>query len=229
MKFSSLAWGAILFYYKSSGDKKYVKLFRDTEFILKVRQTPWEVAHDEFEEKIIFGFVSSVGLRLPAVRGSESLLSQIIELHPHISSLQGLTIRDCDLSNADLINSITQIYDKFNSIQGFWVTGISKISHVLNDALFVTMNLSTSSHFGLFGGAEDFVKWLKLTQENALEVTEDFKTLGLPGLPEEFLSEKLGYTHYGCRKSLARFIDEYFWLTTSENLPVPPKWLPPPL
>jgi hypothetical protein len=229
MKFGDLAWAALLFYYKSSGDRKYVKLFRDTDFVSKLRQTPWEVAHDEFEEKIVFGFISSVGLRLPAVRGKDSLLTPIIDLHPYISSLQGASLRDCDLSDETLLDSIRQIYDRFYSIHGFWVTGISKISHVLNDSLFVTINLSTSSYFGLFGGSEDFIKWLKLTQENAQEVTEDFQALGLPGSPEGFLSDKLGYTDYGCQKSLARFIDEYFWLTTSENLPVPPKWLPPSL
>ena len=229
VKFTDLAWGALLFYYKSSGDRKYVKLFRDTDFISKLRQTPWEVPPDEFEDKVIFGFISSVGLRLPAVRGKDTLLTQIIELHPNISSLQGLNLIDCDLSNEDLLNSIGQIYDRFCSIHGFWVTGISKISHVLNDSLFVTLNLSTSSYFGLFGGSEDFIKWLRLMQENAQEVNKDFQALGFPGSPEEFLSDKLGYTHYGCQKSLARFIDEYFWLTTSENLPVPPKWLPPSL
>ncbi len=226
LKFRDLAWAALLYYYKSSGDRKYVKLFRDTEFISKLRQTPWDVTYEEFEAKVIFGFISSVGLRLPAVRGEDNILSQIIELQPFTSSLQGIRLYDCDLSDEDLQNNIRQIYDRFRSIHGFWVTGISKIAHILNDSLFVALNLSTSSYFGLFGGSEDFIKWLGLTKQSAQEVTEDFHTLGLPDSPEEFLSDKLGYTHFGCQKSLARFIDEYFWLTTSENLPIPPKWLP---
>lgn len=227
MKFGDLSWAALLYYYKSGGDRKYVKLFRDTEFISKLRQTPWDIPYEEFESKVIFGFISSVGLRLPAVRGKNNLLTQIIDLQPSMSVLQDICLRDCDFSNEDLLNSIRQIYDSFSSIHGFWVTGISKIGHVLNDSLFVALNLSTSSYFGLFGGSEDFIKWLRLTQESALEVVEDFYELGLPGSPEEFLSNKLGYANYGCQKSLARFIDEYFWLTTSENLPIPPKWLPP--
>ena len=226
MKFSDLSWAALLYYYKSGGDRKYVKLFRDTEFIAKLRQTPWDIPYEEFEAKVIFGFISSVGLRLPAVRGKDNLLTQIIDLHPSISNLQNQRLSDCDLSDEALLESIRQIYDRFSGIHGFWVTGISKISHVLNDSLFAALNLSTSSYFGLFGGSEDFIKWLKLTQESAQEVVEDFNSLGLPESPEEFLSDKLGYTNYGCQKSLARFIDEYFWLTTSENLPIPPKWLP---
>lgn len=65
MKFGDLAWAAFLHYYKSSGDKKYVKLFRDTSFISKLRETPWIVSYDEFEAKVISGFVNSIGLRLP--------------------------------------------------------------------------------------------------------------------------------------------------------------------
>jgi hypothetical protein len=227
LKFSDLAWAALLYYYRSSGDGKYVKLLRDTDFISRLRQTPQDVSYEEFEAKVIFGFISSVGLRLPVVTREGNILAQIVELHPCISSLQDKCLRECDLSDEDLLKNIRQIYDSLHTIHGLWLTGISKIAHILNDSLFVALNLGTSSHFGLLGEAEDFIKWLRITQQSAQEVTEDFYSLGLPGSPEEFLSEKLGYTNYGCQKSLARFIDEYFWLTTSENLPVPPKWLPP--
>lgn len=227
MKFDELGWAALLYYYKSSGDRKYVKLFRDTEFILRLRQTPWQVAYQEFEEKVIFGFISSVGLRLPAVRDKENITAQIVELHPSIVSLQNVCLLDCDFSNEDVLKNISQIYNKLHAIHGFWLTGISKIAHILNDSLFVPLNLSTLSYFGLLGEAEDFIKWLKIAQQHAKEVVEDFGGRGLPGTAQEFLSDKLGYTNYGCQKSLARFIDEYFWLTTTENLPVPPKWLPP--
>ena len=229
MKFNDLAWAAILYYYKSSGDRKYVKLFRDTAFISKLRQMPWDVPYEEFETKVIYGFISSIGLRLPAVRGEENVLAHIVELHPCIASFQGVCLHDCDLSNEDLQNNIREMYDRLHAIHGFWLTGISKVAHLLNDSLFVALNLGTSSYFGLLGGAEDFIKWLRIVQQSAREVTEDFYTLGLPGSPEEFLSKQLGYMHYGCQKSLTRFIDEYYWLTTSENLPVPPKWLPPSL
>ncbi len=227
MKFSDLAWAALLYYYKSSGDRKYVKLFRDTAFITKLRQTPWDVTHEEFEEKVIFGFISSVGLRLPAMKQKGNVLAQIIELHPCIAALQDVQLHNCDLSDEGLVQNIRQIYDKLHAIHGFWLTGISKIAHVLNDSLFVPINLSTSSYFGLLGEADDFIKWLRIAQQSAQEAIQDFSSQALPNSPEEFLSQKLGYTNYGCQKSLARLIDEYFWLTTSENLPVPPRWLPP--
>ena len=227
MKFADLAWAALLYYYKSSGDRKYVKLLRDDSFIGRLRKTPQDIPFEEFEAKVIFGFISSIGLRLPVVKGEDNILAQIVELAPCISALEGQTLHDCDFGNDELLGHIRRIYDSLHTVHGLWLTGISKIAHILNDNLFVPVNLGTSSHLGLLGEADDFIKWLRITQQSAREATEDFYNLGLPGMPEEFLSKKLGYMNYGCQKSLARFIDEYYWLTTSENLPVPPPWLPP--
>ena len=227
MKFGDLAWATFLYYYKSCGDKKYVKLFRDTTFITQLRQSPEDIKYGEFEEKVISGFISSIGLRLPPTRKSTNILSEIIELKPFVTGLQDISLHDCDLSDEKLLANIRGIYDRLHSIHGFWITGISKITHILNDSLFAALNLGTLSHFGLIGDTDSFINWLKIAQENAQEATEDFFEMGLEGSPESYLSEKLGYTTYGCNKSIARFIDEYYWLTTSENLPIPPRWVPP--
>jgi hypothetical protein len=226
VKFSDLAWAAILHYYKSSGDRKYVKLFRDTTFISELRATPWDVPYEEFETKVLSGFLNSIGLRLPVGKRGGNILAEIIKLRHQIASLQGLRLLDCDFTDKDLVQNIRQIYNGLDSVDGLWVTGISKIAHALNDSLFVALDLRTSKHFGLRGKADDYIKWLGIAQQQALEVTGDFQALGLPGSPEAFLSEKLGHSNYGCQKSLARFIDEYFWLTISENLPIPPNWVP---
>jgi hypothetical protein len=66
-------------------------------------------------------------------------------------------------------------------------------------------------------------------QQNAREVTEDFHAQGFSGPPEKFLSDKLGYSSHGYQKSLVKFLDEYFWLCFGDNLPVPPRWVPPPI
>ena len=67
---------------------------------------------------------------------------------------------------------------------------------------------------------------MEVTQRNAKEVTLDFHEQGLTGLPDQFLSDKLGYADHGYHKSLIKYIDEYFWLRFGENLPVPPRWIP---
>jgi len=227
VRFSDLGWAALFHYYQSNKDRKYVRLFGDTAFISKLRKTPWDVSYEEFEAKVISGFINSLGLRLPVGTRGGNVLAEVIRLRRCTSHLQGARLLDCDLSNKDLLKNIREIYRGLSAIDGLWVTGISKIAHVLNDSLFVILDLRISDYFGLSGEADDYIKWLGIAQQHALEVTSDFDALGLPGSPEAFLSEKLGYSSYGCQKSLARFIDEYFWLTTSGNLPIPPKWVPP--
>jgi len=227
VKFGDLGWAALLHYYQSNKDRRYVRLFGDGEFISKLRETPWDVSYPEFEAKVISGFVNSLGLRLPVGTRGGNVLAEIIRLRRCTSRLKGVSLLDCDLSNKNLLKNIKEIYQGLGSIDGLWVTGITKIAHALNDSLFVILDLRIAENFSLRDEADDYIEWLVLTQQHALQVTSDFEAQGLSGSPEAFLSEKLGYSSYGCQKSLARFIDEYFWLTAGENLPIPPKWLPP--
>lgn len=227
MKFSDLGWAALLHYYQSNKDRRYVRLFGDTGFISKLRETPWDVSYPEFEAKVISGFVNSLGLRLPVGTRGGNVLAEIIRLRSCTSSLKGLSLLDCDLSDKGLLKNIKEIYQGLGSIDGLWVTGITKIAHALNDSLFVILDLRTADNFSLRDEADDYIAWLGIVQQHAREVIGDFKAQGNDGSPDAFLSEKLGYSSYGCQKSLARFIDEYFWLTVGENLPIPPKWLPP--
>jgi hypothetical protein len=227
LKFRDLGWAALFHYYQSNKDRRYVRLLGDGEFISKLREAPWDVSYPEFEAKVISGFVNSLGLRLPVGTRGGNILAEIIRLRSCTSSLEGVSLLDCDLSSKSLLKDIKEIYRGLGSIDGLWVTGITKIAHVLNDSLFVILDQRIAENFSLRDEADDYIDWLVLTQQHAREVAGDFEAQGLSGSPEVFLSEKLGYSSYGCQKSLARFIDEYFWLTSSENLPIPPKWLPP--
>ena len=228
MNFNELSWAAVCFYYRSAGDKKYARTMRDAQFISKLRQTPSEVSPKEFEEKVLLDHVNIqnydllIGHRL-----AESVLAKIVELQPEISSLQDITLLDCDLADKDVTEKIKRIYASLYSVPGLWLTGVSKIAHLLNDKLLAMLNLDISDYFGLLEDHTNLVAWLKLVQQNAQEVTRDFQEQGLSGLPEKFLSQRLGYTDDGYEKSLVKFLDEYFWLRIGNGLPIPPRWVPP--
>jgi hypothetical protein len=227
VNFNDIAWAAIIFYYKSVADIKYCKILGDKPFIEKLRQTPHGITVSEFEQKVILDYVNISNYDvLIEHKLAERLLENIIDLQPDVSALQGLTLLDCDLSDNAIAKRIEKIYVSLYSVPGLWVTGVSKIAHLLNDKLLVLLNLDISSHFRLQDRNIAFNIWVKFLQDIARQVTRDFQERGYQGTPEEFISEKLGYTRYGCHKSLVKYLDEYYWLHFSDNLPIPPPWTP---
>ncbi len=227
LNFNDLAWAAVCFYYRSVADRKYCKILGDSEFITRLRQTPFEIKPEEFEQKILLDHINIesydllVGHRL-----AELLLEKIIGLQPDVAALCNRTLLDCDLSNSDVAKRIARIYSTLYSIKGLWLTGVSKIAHLLNDKLLILLNLDISTHFGVLEGSSGLIEWLKIMQGSARQVTNDFHDRGFSGTPEAFISEKLGYTRHGCHKSLAKYLDEYYWLRFADNLPIPPPWTP---
>ena len=227
MNFNQLSWGALCFYYRSAGDNKYGRIMKDTSFLSRLRESPADISVTEFEEKVILGHVNIENYDLLIGHNlAGNVLAKIIELQPDISDLKDVSLMNCNLSDSEVVEKINRIYNALYSVRGLWLTGVSKISHLLNDRLLVLLNLDISNHFKLLEGNTNLIQWLKITQKNIQEVTEDFHKQGYSGSPEEFLSDKLGYTKYGYQKSLAKFIDEYFWLRFGDNLPVPPMWTP---
>ena len=228
MNFNQLAWGAVCFYYRSAGDYRYCKSMNDTSFITKLRKAPMDISIKEFEEKVILHHINIENYDLLIGNNlARNVMSTIVKLQSEITMLEDVTLLDCDLSNSELTESIVKVYQSLYSINGLWLTGVSKIAHLLNDNLFALLNLDISNHFQLVEGTTSLDRWLKITQENMQEVTRDFKEQGFPGSPEQFLSDKLGYSEYGCQKSLVKFLDEYFWIRFGDNLPIPPRWAPP--
>jgi len=196
MNFNQLSWGALCFYYRSAGDHKYGKIMKNSSFLSRLRETPADIGVAEFEEKVILGHVNIENYDLLIGHNlAGSVLAKIIKLQPEISSLQNISLLDFDFSDSDMVENIKSLYSGLYSVRGLWLTGVSKISHLLNDRLLVLLNLDISNHFNLLEENTSLIQWLKITQKNAQEVTEDFHRQGYPGSPEEFLSDKLGYTN----------------------------------
>jgi len=228
MKFNELSWGAVCFYYRFAGDSKYCNIVRDTDFLSRLRTTPAAISTSEFEQKVILDYVDIENYDLLSGKQfAANILAKIDKLYPEISSLKDVALVDCDFSDRELLDKINMIYVELSSVYGLWVTGVSKITHILNDRLFVLTNSKICEKFKISEDNIKLVEWMKVTQRVAKEVVLDFQEQGLSGSPEQFLSDKLGYADLGCHKSLIKFIDEYFWLHFGDNLPIPPRWVPP--
>jgi hypothetical protein len=227
VNFNDIAWAAVCFYYRSVADTKYCKILGDTPFIEKLRQKPRGITASEFEQKVLLDYVNISNYDvLIEHKLAERLLEIIINLQPDVSALQGLTLIDSNLSDRAIADRIEKIYVALYSVPGLWVTGVSKIAHLLNDKLLVLLNLDISTHFRLPDGSIAVITWVKSLQDSAKQVTKDFQERGYKGTPEGFISEKLGYASQGCHKSLVKYLDEYYWLRFSDNLPIPPPWTP---
>jgi hypothetical protein len=226
MKFDDLAWAAFCYFYATKGDYKYVTLFKDRSLISTLRQNPSLVSFDDFKNKVITDFLNSWGRMFIMETTGREILSAITELPGYLAPFEEMSLLTSDLSDSKAVNSIKHIYDRLSGIDYIDMTGASKIAHILNDSLFVMLDRGIRLHFKVEKSADGYVTWLKTMQQRAIEVAADFCLKGLPGSPEQFLSDKLGYTAQGCTKSLAKFLDEFYWLTTGKDLPVPPRWWP---
>jgi hypothetical protein len=227
MDFRGLAWSAFCFYYRSVGDRKYIKLMSDEHFISSLQKNPGLVSPKEFEKKIILELIKIYDWHLFIKHNlAKRILERIIKMQPELSMLEGTTILNCNLDDEGIITRINNLYFELTTVPGIWSTGASKILHLLNCRLFPVLGFEVAACFGLSKGDVEFTKFMKLVQQDAFEVTEDFHKQGFSGSPEEFLSDKIGYTQQGCKKPLVKFIDEYYWLCHVDRLVVPLSWTP---
>lgn len=226
MRFSELAWAGMLFYYKSAGDKRYSSIMSDRGFLERLRNAPAEIPAREFEEKAILGLINVENYDLlMGHKVAEQLLRRVVGLADMVNELKGLSLSGCDLDDAATMQAINRTYTTLY-VEGLWVTGVSKIAHLLNEKLFPPLSPDIARHFAIMNQNSDLKPWLKTMQKEILEARSDFRSRGFTDEPEIFLSEKLGYAAVGYTKPMVKFADEYFWLRHIDGMSIPPVWVP---
>jgi hypothetical protein len=225
MRFNELAWAGFCFYYRSGGDKRYSAIMSDREFLSQIRNHPERIRLNEFEEKAILGYINIQNFDLLLKHKlTENILTKLTSLKREISFLQDLSLAECNLEEEELVDAVNRIYSELQ-VDGLWITGASKIAHLLNDRLLPPISLDIARHFEINYRA-DITPWLKRMQWDIQEAVDDFNQQAYEGTPSRYLSEKLGYQICGYDKSLVKFADEYYWLVYGDRLPIPPKWVP---
>jgi hypothetical protein len=201
----------------------------DRSFICRLRTAPSEVIPEELEQKLILDHVNVINYDLlMGCRLAEQILEKIVKVQPEIRVLQDFSIVDVDPRDTRLVECIQTIYRELSLVNGLWLTGVSKIAHVLNDQLLPIMGLDVIDRFPQIkeNGYGGVAPWLKQIHEDSKAVVRNFEKSGYPGSPERYLSDSLGYTARGVTKSLVKFLDEYYWLRYGEQLSIPPMWVP---
>jgi len=197
--------------------------------------------HDDIRDKLIRGFLNKWRSRFPNNSESGSaILSTISRLSPYLQKLIGCDIEsvnfDDNIHTKDvedtIFNCVTCIFNAVANCYGFRTTVGAKILGIINPNLFVIWDNEIAYHYGLklfkdspgnIYSGEGYVTFLKEMQRIARLFLSDYQNrFGKRDLTE-FLSLRL---HLNPIMPLAKFIDEFNWITITKKIEIPPKWHP---
>lgn len=242
LTFEQLSWAAFLArVFGETGPSAYMTIFSDKQFREDLVFHPERVSHEDIQDKLIGGFLNKWRSRFPNDKESgTAILSTIGRLSP---SLQVLNKYDIERVNFDdeitvgnlkgtIFQCITYVFEAIRDCYGFRTTAGAKILGILNPNLFVMWDDEIAYKYGLefvrdnrghIYSGEGYATFLRKMQEIARVFVSDFQSQFSMEDAAMFLSKRLRITP---AVPLAKFIDEYNWITITNNIEVPPKWHP---
>ena len=235
MNFIDVAWAAYIDHCIAGRNSKYINLFSNYYLVSSLRQAPASLNFEYFCQNVCSDFLNSWGkmyIQNNSINNDAlNIYNAIIQLNPLVCQIQNQTILTCNLSQGSpLYLNIIQMYDTLTNIGGISMTGFSKIAHILNDRLFPLIDnpirKELRAAYNVSHDSQGYINWMREMKNQANEVIDDFHQKGFKGSPEIFLSQHLGYDVKGHIKSIVKFLDEYYWLTITHGLTIPPSWSP---
>ena len=223
MIFIDLAWSA--FIYRALGsDKDYVKLMSDEEFLNRLRTRPGDVNTNEFNSKVKL-FLSQWRCRVSNEVGKKIL--RFIRNHRDLfNALRTYSLESLDEEG---IKCTGMAYSEMRKIPGVGPAICAKTLHVLNPAVFMPWDNPILNHFKrqthcrVNDNQQGYSEFQKHAQQAAKNIELDFRLRGINSCANQFLSTQL---HYSITKSIAKYIDEYYWVTITNKFDIPPIWNP---
>ncbi|MDI6655361.1 MAG: hypothetical protein QME59_05685, partial [Candidatus Hydrothermarchaeota archaeon] len=235
INFEKLAWAALYVneIYEpvettdSESIDSYARIMKEEEFLKKIRREVSELPDErDVEQKLIRDFLNKWRCRITGKK-IENCAKEVVKKVNELESLiRELARHEIKIESADLSGNsahIQELFDAIDGIEEFGPTTTSKILHIINPSLFVMTDKEIRGRYKIGDGGEDYVKFLIKMQEIARAVIEDFNSLYARNDPAGFLSEKLKLP---LPLTLARYIDQYNWITITRNVRVPPSWHP---
>jgi len=235
--FEKLSWAAFLSrIFGSTGPDAYLSIYADSRFRESLVFDPANVSPEEVCDKLIGGFLNRWRSRFPNRQESASaVLGAIQQVSPFIQATRNLRIENVNFDNSINVNSnyisvsdaIELIFNKIAHCYGNRTTAGAKILGVLNPDLFVMWDDSIALHYvsgcpNVFTG-QGYAFFLREMQNAAHLCQDDFDAIIGHQDMALYLSNKLGLN---LPLPLAKFLDEYNWITISQRIPLPPKWHP---
>lgn len=238
LTFEKLSWAAFLARgFGDLGPDAYMSVYGDSTFRGGLITNPSSTSNEEVREKLIKGFLNKWRSRFPNTEESASAILEAIQNSNNlIKATNRFTIESVDLSEivtikADEITvseAIARIFNSIANCYGFRTTAGAKIMGIINPGLFVMWDDSIAIKYlsgetkNIFSG-HGYVLFLRKMQEVAQQCIADFHARVKDTDPAEYLSKSLLITP---AVPLAKYLDEYNWVTITKNIQVPPKWHP---
>jgi hypothetical protein len=210
-------------------DTSYEEIMNNKEFIKALRTSP-----SLHEMQKIIEFLNRWRCRIKSGTGSEkALLSVILENLSLLSFLRKYTIRDINFDkvvyetnfNLKIKDLITLIYMKFRDVNfKFGSTATAKILHILVPELFVMWD---NAIFNYYQGVDDrvsdsgpgYVCFLILMKQLAISINNNYQSAKIDHSVKNISPASYLSTMIDCDppKTLAKFLDEYNWVTITNN------------
>lgn len=223
--FERLAWAAVLYHSTDSDEVEWTESGRTVRLNYSNVVNSLKLVPQTNNQTVIrlIDFLNRWGNCRMAKQKRRKLRIALGRLPRRVRSLPSLEA-DQDL-DSETERMVFGCYSVLRNVVG--PTAVSKILHLTNPRFFVMWDeaIREGARLRATNIADGYLEFLKNMRSIAKRVAEDFRVsysdekLG----PAVFLSRKLGLHP---PLSLAKFIDEYNWITVTRQAEIPPKWHP---
>ena len=229
------AWSVLYFGVISGdikGDSDYLTLMRQDQFLQCLRTNPKTIEVVDIREKIISDFLNRWKCRIINTRGVASTIrTSIHKLLGHLNALHDLRVEsfqpdfvvNIEADQMTISEVIERCYGQIREIgYRFGPTATSKLLHILQPALFVMWDNPILDHYckinsQVSDSGKGYCTYLLIMQDIAALISRVFQN------PSDYLNTQLQYSP---PKTMAKYLDEYNWITITYGVQVPPVWHP---
>lgn len=236
---NEFVWAAFLFHVWNSNDA-YIQLMHEERFTNQLwagLPNPNNLEIPYIADKII-EFLQDYRCRLASTQTLvDSIQHTLQQVLPHLEALHGFEIPtvnfeqliEIDGDQNSVGQSIQYLYDQFDAIRGIGPT-TAKLLHILQPNLFVMWDDEIANHYHNYNNQinrtpEGYYYFLVKIQQFANIINQEFRE-ALPEqnqTPANYLSHQLNIYP---PKLLAKYLDEYNWVTITKGIALPPDWHP---
>jgi hypothetical protein len=225
-----------------SSNDAYIQLMKDQDFTKPIWETPPN-SDNLYNEKVanrIIEFLQDYGCHTPTNNSGliEALKEALQDSTSCLQALHPLEITTISFDSTLCIKGtkhklrevIQNLYNKFNVINHIGPTACAKILHILQPRLFVMWDEAICDEYhNIFPqvsrSATGYCAFIERVKVLANHINQEFSNLGINTIqtPADYLSDKLKIKP---PKTLAKYLDEYNWVTITRDVDVPPSWHP---